>query len=172
MSIKTVRARMSALGAAIVAAGTAILYTATPAAAVSTQYVSDNCDFMNCTEGDLYMNYHSVATSGNGNPSGSFAAFYGNISDHAGTYVSYNGTDAGTVHYIYVFYSGYGDGSGQLVKNNAASANNCSTVDGYRVYYNSGYAGHSQSIPHYYGCGSSTNLDATLKNNNASSHFA
>ncbi|WP_153542234.1 hypothetical protein [Streptomyces sp. RB17] len=58
------------------------------------------------------------------------------------------------------------------MKKGAASANNCSDVDGYRVYYKTGYLGHSQSIPHYYGCGSSTNLDSTLKNNNASSHFA
>ncbi|WP_188267782.1 MULTISPECIES: hypothetical protein [unclassified Streptomyces] len=127
---------------------------------------------MNCTEGDLYLNYRSVASSGNGNPPGSFAKFYGNIYDHAGTTISYNGTDTGTVNYVYVFSAGQGEGSGQAVKNNSASANNCSAVDGYRVYYNSGYAGHSQSIPHYWACASSTNLDATLKNNNASSHFA
>jgi hypothetical protein len=115
------------------------------------------------------MNYHSVASSGNGNPSGSFAEFYGDIYDHAGTQV-YQGSSL--VQYTYVFYSGYGDGSGQNVKNNSGSANDCSEVDGYRVYYNSGYAGHSQSIPHYFGCGSSTNLDSTLYNENASSHFA
>ncbi|MEU3345589.1 hypothetical protein ABZ723_11430 [Streptomyces sp. NPDC006700] len=162
--------RLGTAAAAMAAFGSAALYGAGPAAADTTKYVSDNCDFMNCSEGDLYVNYHSVASSGNGNPSGSFAAFYGNIPDYAGAYVSYNG--ATVTHYIYVFASGQGDGSGQLVKNNGASANNCSTVDGYRVYYNSGYAGHSQSIPHYYGCASSTNFDATLKNNNASSHFA
>ncbi|MFJ2847529.1 hypothetical protein ACIPD2_38790 [Streptomyces griseofuscus] len=117
------------------------------------------------------MNYHSVDTSGEGNPSGSFASFYGNVYDHGYEDVPARGTDV-FYRYVFVFASGQGDGSGKAVKNNAASANNCSTVDGYRVYYNSGYAGHSQSIPHYYGCGSSTNLDSTLKNNNASSHFA
>ncbi|MEU3659260.1 hypothetical protein AB0E77_05750 [Streptomyces sp. NPDC032940] len=157
--------------AALLSAVSAVGYSGGPAAAATTtEYVSDNCAFMNCSEGDLILNYHSVAVSGQGNPSGSFAQFYGNIYDLAGTYVSYNGATA--VHYVYVFFKGQGDGAGQAVKNNAASANNCSTVDGYRVYYNSGYAGHSQSIPHYYGCGSSTNLDATLKNNNASLHFA
>ncbi|WP_426364219.1 hypothetical protein [Streptomyces sp. E-08] len=172
MKVRSARTRMGATAAAAAAAALATVYAATPAAAVSTQYVSDNCDYRGCTEGDLYLNYHSVADSGNGNPSGSFARFYGNQYNHAGETISYNGTDAGTVNYVFVFASGQGDGAGQLVKNNAASANNCSTVDGYRVYYNSGYAGHSQSIPHYWACASSTNLDATLKNNNASSHFA
>jgi hypothetical protein len=164
--------KIGVAAAALATVGSAALYGAGPAAAATTtQYVSDNCDFMSCTEGDLYMNYHSVAVSGQSSASGSFASFYGNIEDHGGTYVSYNG-GASVTHYIYVFASGQGDGSGQAVKNNSASASNCSTVDGYRVYYNSGYAGHSQSIPHYYGCAASTNLDATLKNNNASSHFA
>ncbi|MEV4426421.1 hypothetical protein ACN9M0_13875 [Streptomyces sp. R-07] len=171
MKIRSIRARVGATAAAAAAAALTMLYGATPAAAVSTEYVSDNCDFMNCTEGDLYMYYHSLTTE-SGDPSGSWARFYGNIYNHAGTTVSYNGTDSGTVNYVYVFAANYGDGSGQLVKNNAAAANNCSAVDGYRVYYNSGYAGHSQSIPHYWSCGTSTNLDATLKNNNASSHFA
>ncbi|MGV9286670.1 hypothetical protein [Streptomyces sp. NPDC003719] len=167
------RSRRAGLAvAAALSAVAAVGYTGGPAtAATTTQKVSDNCVHAGCTEGDLLLNYHSVATSGQGNPSGSFAQFYGNVYDLAGTYVSYNG-GASVVHYVYVFFSGQGDGSGQAVKNNAASANNCSGVDGYRVYYNSGYAGHSQSIPHYYGCASSTNLDATLKNNNASVHWA
>ncbi|WP_405938117.1 hypothetical protein OG338_16915 [Streptomyces sp. NBC_00726] len=157
--------------AALFSAVSAVGFSGGPAAAgVTTEYVSDNCEFMNCAYGDLILNYHSVATSGQGNPSGSFAQFYGNIYDLAGTYVNYNGASA--VHYIYIFLKGQGDGGGQKVKNNAASANNCSTVDGYRVYYNSGYAGHSQSIPHYWSCASSTNLDSTLKNENASLHFA
>ncbi len=166
---RRIRTRLISAAAAFVALGSFFVSTG-PAAAITPVKVSSNCDVQGYScEGDLFMNYHSVANSGEENPDGSFASFYGDVPDHAGVSV-YN--DAGMVDYEYVFASGQGDGSGQAVKNNAASADNCSDVDGYRVYYKSGYAGHSQAIPHYYGCSASTNLDATLKNENASSHFA
>lgn len=111
-----------------------------------------------------------MAKSGQENPTGSFASFYGNIYNHGYTDVPARGTNV-FIRYVFVFAAGEGDGSGAAVKNNAASANDCSTVDQYRVYYNSGYAGHSQLISHVYGCTGSYNLDSTLKNNNASSHF-
>ncbi|MDI5969404.1 hypothetical protein POF50_008610 [Streptomyces sp. SL13] len=156
--------------AAVVAALGFVSVAAEPSSADTSIKVSSNCDVAGqvCT-GDLYMNYHSVAKSGEENPTGSFASFYGDVPDQAGTAL-YEG--ANLVQYEYVFASGLGDGSGIAVKNDAASADDCSDVDGYRVYYNSGYAGHSQAIPHYYGCAASTNLDSTLKNENASSHFA
>ncbi|WP_230396274.1 hypothetical protein [Streptomyces blattellae] len=60
------------------------------------------------------------------------------------------------------------------MKNNAASVQNCSSVDNYRVYYNSGYGGTSQYFAHRdpYGSCKLTNLISALKNENASQHFA
>ncbi|WP_369392376.1 hypothetical protein AB5J72_35920 [Streptomyces sp. CG1] len=165
--------KLGVVAAALATVGSALLYGAGPASAdiIGTKRVSDNCVIDGCSQGDLYIYYHSVANSGEGNPSGSFAQFYGNVYDQGSEDVPARGTNV-FWRYLFVYYSGYGDGSGQGVKNNAAAADNCSSTDGYRIYYNSGFTGHSQSIPHYFGCGSSTNLDSTLKNNNASSHFA
>ncbi|MFY4721035.1 hypothetical protein [Streptomyces sp. LaBMicrA B280] len=158
--------------AALAAIGSAVLYGAGPASAdvVGTKYVSTNCIDSTC-DGGLYVNYHSVATSGSGNPSGSFADFYGNLYSHDYIDSPTTGTNA-FIRYYFIFDKSMGDGGGLSVKNNAASADNCSTVDGYRIYYNTGYAGHSQFISHVYGCSGSWNLDSTLKNNNASSHYA
>ncbi|MEU8841599.1 hypothetical protein AB0D97_21100 [Streptomyces roseus] len=165
--------KASRRGIAVAAATSALVCTmgtATPASATAyTSYVSDNCDFMNCTEGDLFINYHSV-NDGQMMATGSYAKFYGNIYDYAGETRSIDG-GRNTMRYVYVFYGSQGDGSGELVKNNAGSGMNCSSVDKYRVYFNSGYQGTSQEIPHYYGCTRDTNLIATLKNNNASQHF-
>ncbi|WNM33663.1 hypothetical protein RKE30_26375 [Streptomyces sp. Li-HN-5-11] len=159
--------------AALLAASSAALYGAGPAAAdvIGTKRVSSNCDWDDCGDGRLYLQYNAVSNSGHENPSGSMVEFYGDIYNHGYDDVPTRGTNV-FIRYIYVFESGQGAGSGQTVKNNAESANNCSTSDGYRVYYNSGYAGHSQYISHAYGCSASYNLDSTLKNNNASSHFA
>lgn len=116
----------------------------------------------------MMLFYHSTSDSYS-YPSGSFAYFYGDVYNYAGDTVSGN-----TYHYI--FKSGLGDGSGQAVKNNAASAQNCNddgTLNDYRIYYNSGYAGHSQIFGHGYWCDAPIiNLDSTLKNENASQHFA
>lgn len=165
--------KFGATAAVLMAVGSAVVAGAGTASAdiVATKYISDSCDIDGCGQGDLIMNYHSVAKSGEGNPSGSSAFFHGNIWSQGYEDVPTRGTNT-FIRYVYVYAAGGGDGSGQAVKNNAASANNCSTVDGYRVYFSSGYAGHSQFISHVYGCSGSFNLDSTLKNNNASSHFA
>jgi hypothetical protein len=175
--LRDIRKSNIGVAAAICAAAALPVLTATPASAATITYnvtsncwnYSSHCSGNEVVDDPLYVNYHSVSTSGDGNPSGSFAEFYGNVSNY-GSETSHSENTDYVYHYVYL--SGYGDGSGQAVKNNAASANNCSTVNGYRIYFYSGYSGHSQSIPHYFSCASSTNLDSTLKNNNASQHFA
>ncbi|MGW4024047.1 hypothetical protein [Streptomyces sp. NPDC005009] len=63
------------------------------------------------------------------------------------------------------FCSGTGNGAGQVIKNNAASATNAHTSYGARVYYNSwwqgAYDGFQPGIPTPY----SRNLDNTYNNN-------
>lgn len=173
----TSRIRTSRIGAlaAVCAAVAAPVLAASPASATTITYnVSSNCVIYptHCYDGEvtddpLYVNYHSANSSGE--VSGGFAEFYGNVYNYDGDTTHSEGID---YKYHYVYLTGYGDGGNQAVKNNAGSANNCSTVDGYRIYYSSGYGGHSQSIPHYYGCSFNVNLDSTLKNENASQHFA
>lgn len=58
-------------------------------------------------------------------------------------------------------------GAGTSVKNNTASVDNWDFTFGIREYYNSNYAGASQAIP----AGGAANLNATLKNDNASGKF-
>ncbi|MBQ1092282.1 hypothetical protein [Streptomyces sp. B93] len=170
MKITKLRAALSAATTAV-AATAGLLATATPAQA-ATYYVTDNCDvpWINCSYGDLWMVYNSkeYALSG-GKILSSWASFYGNVHDYDGT-SQYQGSTLST--YVYVF-NGNGNGSGQRVKNNAASVRNCAPADNYRVYYNSGYQGHSQYFGHAsaYDC-PFVNLDSTLKNDNASQHFA
>lgn len=62
------------------------------------------------------------------------------------------------------FSIGGGAGFNQLVKNNTASISTGNDVGGYRVYYNSNYAGVYQTI----GGNSWANLNSQLKNQNAS----
>ncbi|WP_433893569.1 hypothetical protein [Streptomyces sp. CA-111067] len=98
----------------------------------------------------------------NSNNAGAVALFTGNVPNYAG-YTS------GSNYYTYIFdtdtaYSGHG----QAVKNNVASVSNESSTHDFRVYYNSGYAGPSQLIPETGSSGSATNLNSTLKNENAS----
>ncbi|MFG3213819.1 hypothetical protein [Streptomyces tendae] len=84
----------------------------------------------------------------------------------------YSPNGATLVRLVYGYNSPacYSDaGSGEAIKNNAASVANaeCSVIN--RVYFNSGYMGTSQSFWDY--CGSysyAENLKADLKNNNAS----
>ncbi|PZS27143.1 MAG: hypothetical protein DLM58_19210 [Pseudonocardiales bacterium] len=71
--------------------------------------------------------------------------------------------DYGTTQPSCYEFKGAGAGKGLCVKNNAASVWN-RTSKTVRVYFNSGYAGHSQD----FAAGVRGNLDATLKNNNAS----
>ncbi|WP_197288180.1 peptidoglycan DD-metalloendopeptidase family protein [Nocardia sp. NRRL S-836] len=98
--------------------------------------------------------------------SGEFCYFYnsdraGSISDFAGSVPDYGSTQPS----CYDFKSA-GAGQGLCVKNNAASVWN-RTGGTVRVYYNSGYAGASQD----FAAGAKTNLNSTLKNNNASHQF-
>ncbi|MER7478767.1 hypothetical protein ABTX60_14080 [Streptomyces sp. NPDC126510] len=60
--------------------------------------------------------------------------------------------------------SGGENGFGQYVKNNTASISSGNDAGGYRVYFNSNYAGVYQTI----GGNSWANLNFQLKNNNAS----
>ncbi|CAL9326336.1 MULTISPECIES: hypothetical protein [Streptomyces] len=170
MKFIKLRARTAAGAFAVTAA--AVLATAAPAQA-ATYNVTDNCDvpWINCTEGDLWLLYNSTAYAvQDGQYVTSWAEFYGNVSDYWGT-SQYQGSTLTTYRYV---FNGNGNGAWQYVKNNAASVQNCSEVDNYRVYYNSGYEGHSQYFAHRepYGDCVLTNLDSTLKNENASEHFA
>jgi hypothetical protein len=95
-------------------------------------------------------------------------AFFGSdVNDYAGYGVYSAGV---STEYEYVFEQGGGYGQGQKVKNNAAWANNSNLTDSYTVYYNSGYAGQAEVYyPVDYGF-SAGNLDATLKNEEASQY--
>ncbi|GAA1182520.1 surface antigen [Kitasatospora gansuensis] len=95
--------------------------------------------------------------------SGEFCLYYnsdqgGSVSDFAGSISDYGATQPS----CYEFKSG-GSGQGVCVKNNAASVWN-RTGKTVRVYFNSGYAGASQD----FASGAKGNLNATLKNNEAS----
>ncbi|MFD8725938.1 hypothetical protein ACFV2H_50475 [Streptomyces sp. NPDC059629] len=169
---KPARTKTTAAATAL-AAGAVLLFGAAPAQA-ATYYVSDNCDvpWISCNYGDLRLYYNSKAKAvdSSGHLVSSWAQFYGNVSDYSGT-SQYEGSGLST--YVYVFGWMNGNGNGQRVKNNAASVANCAASDDYRVYYNTGYMGHSQYFGH--GGWSSCNwadLDSTLKNENASEHFA
>ena len=101
-----------------------------------------------------------------------YAEMYGNISNYDYSEVPDQGT---TYHFHYVFKQsgapGTQPGAGTAVKNNAAAVKQCG-FDSYRVYYNSGFAGHSQNFPWDNYCNKRVNLDSTLKNENASQHFS
>lgn len=169
MSTKKHIARFGAVAAAA-AALAAPLVTATPASASGypTYYVSDNCAVhpTYCYYGSingLTLYYNSIIP-GYPYASGSTATFASSVYNYAGDTVS-------NIKYVYIFQQNFGNGSGQAVKNNAAAVSTCGALDNYRVYYNSGYAGHSQTFPKN-NCAYDYNLDSTLKNNNASQHIA
>ncbi|KOU85245.1 hypothetical protein ADK94_16635 [Streptomyces sp. XY593] len=105
-----------------------------------------------------------------GSYTSSWAQFYGNVSDYTGT-SQYQGSTLTTFRYV---FNGSGTGSWQYMKNNAASVQNCSGTDAYRVYFNSGYGGTSQYFQKRepYGSCPWSNLISALKNENASQHFA
>jgi murein DD-endopeptidase MepM/ murein hydrolase activator NlpD len=95
-----------------------------------------------CESGEFCLYYNSDRT-------GSLSDFTGSIADY-GTYK----------------FKSAGAGQGQLVKNNAASVRNL-TFGAVTVFYNSNYAGSSQTIAP----GAAVNLNTTLKNQNASHRF-
>ncbi|MFC5181801.1 peptidase inhibitor family I36 protein [Actinomadura harenae] len=97
-----------------------------------------------CDSGEFCYYYNS-------NQAGSISDFTGSISDY------------GTTQPTCYDFKGPGNGQGVCVKNNAASVWN-RTGSTVRVYFNSGYGGDSQD----FAPGASGNLNATLKNNNAS----
>jgi hypothetical protein len=175
---RTSRITQAALTAAACAAAATQIVAASPASATTYTYnASDNCGVypLRCAtyghpDSGLTLYYHSVPSGVLTAPDGSYADFYGNVANYDHDDVT---ADGFTTRYHYVFHSGAGDGSGQAVKNNAASVRNCGP-DNYRIYYNSGYAGHSQLFSSNTNCtlnGYYVNLDSTLKNNNASQHF-
>ncbi|REH34765.1 CHAP domain-containing protein [Kutzneria buriramensis] len=98
--------------------------------------------------------------------SGEFCYYYN--SNEAGSVSDFTGSisDLGATQPTCYEFKGAGAGQGLCVKNNAASVWNRT---GYtvRVYFNSDFGGHSQD----FAPGAKGNLDATLKNNNASHQF-
>ncbi len=97
--------------------------------------------------------------------SGEFCYYYnsnnqGSISDFTGSVGDYGTTQPSCYE-----YKGPGNGQGKCIKNDAASVWN-RTGKKVRVYYNSNYDGSR----HYqdFAAGAKKNLNATMKNNNAS----
>lgn len=172
--MRSVRLRVKTAVITSAATVAALLAAATPAHA-GTYTTTSNCDvpWISCSNPPHFWqlyNSKAYATSG-GYYTTSWATFWGNVYDYYGS-SRYQGSTLTT--YRYVFNSN-GKGAGQYVKNNAGSAQNCSSQNNYRVYYNSGYEGHSQYFPHrdvYAGECTWYDLDSTLKNDEASQHFA
>ncbi|WP_034519241.1 peptidase inhibitor family I36 protein [Actinomadura rifamycini] len=99
--------------------------------------------------------------------SGEFCYYYnsnnaGSVSDFTGSLANY-GTEQPSCY----DFKGAGNGKGLCIKNEAASVWNRSTKT-VRVYYNSNYGGAYQDFK----AGAKGNLNATLKNNNASHEFS
>ena len=86
---------------------------------------------------------------------------YGSVSDFTVSVGNY-----GTTEPTCYDFKGPGDGQGECIKNNAASVWNRSGTS-VTVYYNSGFAGYSETFPP----GAQANLDGTLVFNNASHKF-
>ena len=109
----------------------------------------------------------SAATARNGVcDAGEFCLYYyanygGSVSDFSGSVSDY-GSSQPTCYE----FRGAGAGQGQCVKNNAMSVWN-RTTRAVTVYYNSGYAGTSQTFASQ----QYTNLSTALSNNNASHLF-
>jgi hypothetical protein len=98
--------------------------------------------------------------------SGEFCYYYnsgnaGSISDFTESIEDYGTTQPSCYE-----FKGEGNGQGECIKNNAASVWN-RTGKSVRVYYNSDFGGAIQDFAN----GAKGNLNATLKNNNASHQF-
>lgn len=139
----------------------------TPAAQAATGYYNDACGYsspFSC----FSLHYNTIAHDGGLSP-----CFISN--DSISDYWGYSPNGVAVVRYMFGYYSTsdgaqmcpYGSSSagvGDSVKNNAGSANNGDSA-AYRIYFNSGYAGHSQ----YFGARTTLkDLDSTLHNDNAS----
>ncbi|MFF8100866.1 hypothetical protein ACF07S_13980 [Streptomyces sp. NPDC016640] len=165
--------RSSLLKRVAVAAGTfaAALSVSSPASA-ATSYSADECT----SSGSTYcfvIHYNSRSETTNYSSSSCFVATR-DIPDYYG--YSPNGTtlvrfvfEYGLISDNYATCRLGNTGEGLAVKNNAASASNGERSASYRVYYNSGYLGTSQTFSPT--CGlhwPSTNPISSLKNENAS----
>ncbi len=98
--------------------------------------------------------------------SGEFCYYYN--SGEAGAISDFTGSidDYGTTEPSCYDFKGSGSGAGLCIKNNAASVWNRSSKT-VRVFFNTGYAGTYED----FAAGAKGNLNATLKNNNASHEF-
>ncbi|GAB2824858.1 hypothetical protein GCM10022221_23600 [Actinocorallia aurea] len=136
--MKTPRKLLSTV-TALFAVGLGVVVTATPALADARNGV--------CEDGEFCYYYNSDNA--------------GSVSDFTSSLGNYGTTQPDCYE-----FKGAGAGQGQCIKNDAASVWNRSdqTVT---VYFNSNYAGSSQS----FAPGAKGNLNATLKNNNASHQF-
>ncbi|MEV0660698.1 peptidase inhibitor family I36 protein [Actinomadura luteofluorescens] len=115
----------------------------------------------------VYVSPASAAARDGKCDGGEFCYYYnsdnqGSISDFTGSVADY-----GTTQPSCYDFKGDGNGKGLCVKNNAASVWNNSTKT-VRVYYNSNYGGSYQDFK----AGAKGNLNATLKNQNASHEFS
>jgi murein DD-endopeptidase MepM/ murein hydrolase activator NlpD len=128
----------------VVGLATGALLTASVVTAFSAQAATRNGV---CESGEFCLYYNS-------NQQGSVSDFTTSISDYGSSQPS-----------CYDF-KGSGAGKGLCVKNHAASVRNNASVP-VTIYFNSGYSGASQTIAP----GTSANLNATLKNENASHKF-
>lgn len=127
---------------ALTVAGTALAITAPFLASVSPAYAAARDG--SCESGEFCYYYNSDEA--------------GSVSDFANSIADYGTTEPSCYD-----FKGPGAGQGTCIKNNAASVWN-RTGKTVVVYFNSGYAGASQS----FAAGVKGNLNATLKNNNAS----
>jgi surface antigen len=126
-------------------AGTAVAITAPFLATASPAYAAARDG--HCDGGEFCYYYNSNEA--------------GSVSDFGNSIGSY-----GTTQPSCYDFKGAGNGKGVCVKNNAASVWN-RTGKTVRVYFNSNFAGAHQNIA----AGAKANLNATLKNNNASHHI-
>ncbi|MGI5458849.1 hypothetical protein ACQEWB_37875 [Streptomyces sp. CA-249302] len=171
-AFRNVNRRAAAIGLAVVTcAGITTFATESQAHAVTVIYSSSPCiardprGFDPDCEADLFINYNSSPDSGVKPAPGAVADMYGDVYDFSA------GLD-GNGQYVFVFSTlGSRPGAGQKIKNNAASADPCG-VDSYRIYYNSGYTGHSQYFGSDRYCDGDFNFDSTLKNEDASEHWS
>jgi surface antigen len=137
---------MKKIRTTLAVAGTALAMAVPLIGATSSPAFAASRDGV-CDSGEFCYYYNS-------NEAGSISDFTGSISDY------------GTTEPTCYDFKGAGAGQGLCVKNNAASVWN-RTSHTVRVYFNSNYGGASQD----FAPGAKGNLDATLKNNNASHQF-
>ncbi|WP_371493953.1 peptidase inhibitor family I36 protein [Kitasatospora sp. NBC_00374] len=105
----------------------------------------------------------AFATDNSGNCTSGDACLYFN-SNFEGARVGDPGRNNYGTTYTFKSWQGGSNGAGVYTKNNAASVSNFDTNFAVHIWYNSNQAGPVQTI----GAWDAANLNATLKNNNAS----